>query len=73
MLNIYRHFIKYKNRFKNLKKKYCRYIHIFSNYCSALAIAEASKESYPDDESLSGSMLSLAHSNSSTSFPPNSL
>lgn len=29
---------------------------------SALAIAEASKESYPDDESLSGSMLSLAHS-----------
>ncbi|XP_032451619.1 serine/threonine-protein kinase Tao isoform X2 [Nasonia vitripennis] len=40
---------------------------------SALAIAEASKESYPDDESLSGSMLSLAHSNSSTSFPPNSL
>lgn len=45
----------------------------FSNYCSALAIAEASKESYPDDESLSGSMLSLAHSNSSTSFPPNSL
>ncbi|PNF14844.1 Serine/threonine-protein kinase TAO1 [Cryptotermes secundus] len=40
---------------------------------SALAIAEASKESYPDDESLSGSMLSLAHSNSSTSFPPGSL
>ncbi|XP_044594241.1 serine/threonine-protein kinase Tao isoform X4 [Cotesia glomerata] len=40
---------------------------------SALAIAEASKESYPDDDSLSGSMLSLAHSNSSTSFPPNSL
>lgn len=30
---------------------------------SALAIAEASKESYPDDDSLSGSMLSLAHSN----------
>lgn len=41
---------------------------------SALAIAEASRESYPDDEqSLSGSMLSLAHSNSSTSFPPGSL
>lgn len=30
---------------------------------SALAITEASKELYPDDESLSGSMLSLAHSN----------
>lgn len=29
---------------------------------SALAIAEASKESYPDEDSLSGSMLSLAHS-----------
>ncbi|KAK7869690.1 hypothetical protein R5R35_009917 [Gryllus longicercus] len=40
---------------------------------SALAIAEATKESYPDEESLSGSMLSLAHSNSSTSFPPGSL
>lgn len=72
MLNIYHHFIKYKNRFKNLKKNIVD-IYIFSNYCSALAIAEASKESYPDDESLSGSMLSLDHSNSSTSFPPNSL
>lgn len=41
---------------------------------SVLAIAEASRESYPDDEqSLSGSLLSLAHSNSSTSFPPGSL
>lgn len=30
---------------------------------SALAIAEASKEAYPDDDSLSGSMLSLVHSN----------
>ncbi|XP_075213390.1 serine/threonine-protein kinase Tao [Lycorma delicatula] len=30
---------------------------------SALAIAEASKECYPDDDSLSGSMLSLALSN----------
>ncbi|XP_046980924.1 serine/threonine-protein kinase Tao isoform X2 [Schistocerca americana] len=40
---------------------------------SALAIAEAPKEAYPDEESLSGSMLSLAHSNSSTSFPPGSL
>lgn len=40
---------------------------------SALAIAEASKESYPDDESLSGSVLSLAHSNSSGSFPAGSL
>lgn len=38
---------------------------------SALAIAEASKECYPDDESFTGSMLSLAHSNSSSScsFP----
>ncbi|XP_026473171.1 serine/threonine-protein kinase Tao isoform X2 [Ctenocephalides felis] len=41
---------------------------------SALAIAEAPKETYPDEEaSLSGSMLSLAHSNSSTSFPAGSL
>lgn len=41
---------------------------------SALALAEATKETYPDEEaSLSGSMLSLAHSNSSTSFPAGSL
>lgn len=41
---------------------------------SAIALAEASKETYPDEEgSLSGSMLSLAHSNSSTSFPAGSL
>ncbi|KAI5724262.1 hypothetical protein M8J77_000497 [Diaphorina citri] len=41
---------------------------------SALAIAEASKESYPDmDGSLSGSMLSLNHSNSCNSFPEGSL
>lgn len=41
---------------------------------SALALAEASKETYPDEEgSLSGSMISLAHSNSSTSFPAGSL
>lgn len=41
---------------------------------SALALAEASKETYPDEEgSLSGSMTSLAHSNSSTSFPAGSL
>lgn len=43
-------------------------------YFSALALAEASKETYPDEEgSLSGSMISLAHSNSSTSFPAGSL
>jgi thousand and one amino acid protein kinase len=35
---------------------------------SALAIAESSKEAF-EEESLSGSMLSLAHSNSSSSFP----
>ena len=41
---------------------------------SALALAEASQETYPEEEgSLSGSMLSLAHSNSSTSFPAGSL
>ncbi|KAF2882457.1 hypothetical protein ILUMI_23682 [Ignelater luminosus] len=41
---------------------------------SVLAIAEATRENYHDDDrSLSGSMLSLAHSNSSTSFPPGSL
>lgn len=38
---------------------------------SQLALAEASKETYPEEMegSLSGSMLSLANSNSSTSFP----
>lgn len=38
---------------------------------SQLALSEASKETYPELEeaSLSGSMLSLANSNSSTSFP----
>lgn len=42
--------------------------------CSALALAEASQETYPEEEgSLSGSMLSLAHSNSSTSFLAGSL
>lgn len=41
---------------------------------SALDLAEASKETYPDEEgSLSGSMVSLAHSNSSTSVPVASL
>ncbi|XP_076256599.1 serine/threonine-protein kinase Tao isoform X2 [Rhynchophorus ferrugineus] len=46
---------------------------------SALAIAEMnemtydiSRDDYDGEASLSGSMLSLAHSNSSTSFPPNS-
>ncbi|SPP89787.1 serine/threonine-protein kinase Tao isoform X1 [Drosophila guanche] len=41
---------------------------------SSLSLAEVSREAYPDDEaSLSGSMISLAHSNSSTSFPAGSL
>ncbi|KAK7605013.1 hypothetical protein V9T40_006199 [Parthenolecanium corni] len=40
---------------------------------SAMAIAEASKEPYPDEDSLSGSVLSLAHSNSSCSFPDGNL
>lgn len=35
---------------------------------NALAIAEASCESVSDDHSVTGSMLSLAHSNSATSF-----
>lgn len=48
-------------------------VYYFPLFYSALAIAEASKESYPDDESLSGSVLSLAHSNSSASFPAGSL
>ncbi|XP_018568406.1 serine/threonine-protein kinase Tao isoform X2 [Anoplophora glabripennis] len=39
----------------------------------SLAINDMSRESYDDDGSLSGSMLSLAHSNSSTSFPPSSV
>ncbi|XP_014212579.1 serine/threonine-protein kinase Tao isoform X2 [Copidosoma floridanum] len=65
-------------RIRLLHEKQERELHYFDEESarigfSALAIAEASKESYPDDESLSGSMLSLAHSNSSTSFPPNSL
>ncbi|XP_020717402.1 serine/threonine-protein kinase Tao isoform X2 [Ceratitis capitata] len=41
---------------------------------SALLLSEVSRETYPDEEgSLSGSMISLAHSNSSTSFPAGSL
>ncbi|XP_011198385.1 serine/threonine-protein kinase Tao isoform X2 [Bactrocera dorsalis] len=41
---------------------------------SALSLSEVSRETYPDEEgSLSGSMISLAHSNSSTSFPAGSL
>ncbi|XP_065201638.1 serine/threonine-protein kinase Tao [Planococcus citri] len=40
---------------------------------SAMMIAEASRETYPDEESLSGSVLSLAHSNSSCSFPDGNL
>lgn len=39
----------------------------------SLAINDMSRDSYDDDGSLSGSMLSLAHSNSSTSFTPNSV
>ncbi|XP_063628505.1 serine/threonine-protein kinase Tao [Cydia splendana] len=41
---------------------------------SAMAIAEGSRDGFGDEEqSLSGSMLSLAHSNSSASFPAGSL
>ncbi|XP_049879081.1 serine/threonine-protein kinase Tao isoform X2 [Pectinophora gossypiella] len=41
---------------------------------SAMAIAEGSREGYGSEEqSLSGSLLSLAHSNSSASFPAGSL
>ncbi|XP_037950838.1 serine/threonine-protein kinase Tao isoform X2 [Teleopsis dalmanni] len=41
---------------------------------SELSLNEVSRETYPDEEgSLSGSMISLAHSNSSTSFPAGSL
>jgi len=47
------------------------------NGFSALAIAEISlgdmRDDFDGDTSLSGSMLSLAHSNSSTSFSPNSV
>ena len=38
---------------------------------NALAIAEASNNTMPDDNSVSGSMLSLAHSNSASSFTHN--
>ncbi|KAG7303558.1 hypothetical protein JYU34_012087 [Plutella xylostella] len=40
---------------------------------SAMAIAEGSRGDYDEEQSLSGSMLSLAHSNSSASFPAGSL
>ncbi|XP_037723875.1 serine/threonine-protein kinase Tao isoform X1 [Drosophila subpulchrella] len=41
---------------------------------STLSLIEVSREAYADEEgSLSGSMISLAHSNSSTSFPAGSL
>lgn len=47
---------------------------IFIFIFSTLSLAEVSRENYPDEEgSLSGSMISLAHSNSSTSFPAGSL
>jgi len=41
--------------------------------CSALALNEPSRETYHEDDLKSGSMLSLVHSNSSTSVGPNSL
>lgn len=55
------------DRIRHLHEKQNRELEAFDEESarlgfSALAIAEASKESYPDDESLSGSMLSLAHS-----------
>ncbi|XP_047999382.1 LOW QUALITY PROTEIN: serine/threonine-protein kinase Tao-like [Leguminivora glycinivorella] len=40
---------------------------------SAMAIAEGSRDGFDEEQSLSGSMLSLAHSNSSASFPAGSL
>ncbi|XP_050311474.1 serine/threonine-protein kinase Tao isoform X3 [Anthonomus grandis grandis] len=39
----------------------------------SLALGDMSRDDYDGEGSLSGSMLSLAHSNSSTSFPPNSV
>lgn len=42
-------------------------------HCSALALTEPSREVYHEDDSKAGSMLSLVHSNSSTSVGPNSL
>lgn len=58
--------------------KYTQYIYIYIylniGYFSTLSLTEVSRETYPDEEgSLSGSMISLAHSNSSTSFPAGSL
>lgn len=45
-------------------------IFVYSIQNSTLQLAESAKECYPDEDgSLSGSMISLAHSNSSTSFP----
>lgn len=51
------------------------YVYIYDSYIySTLSLTEVSRETYPDEEgSLSGSMISLAHSNSSTSFPAGSL
>ncbi|XP_022902871.1 serine/threonine-protein kinase Tao [Onthophagus taurus] len=66
-------------RIRLLNDKHSREIETFDDESarlgfSALAIAEGTREKYDeDDRSLSGSMLSLAHSNSSTSFPPGSL
>ncbi|XP_019769354.2 serine/threonine-protein kinase Tao isoform X1 [Dendroctonus ponderosae] len=39
----------------------------------SLALGDMSRDDFDGECSLSGSMLSLAHSNSSTSFPPNSV
>lgn len=65
------------NYYKNVSSNNCvemdTYLLVLYIF-SALAIAEGSREAYPDEEgSLSGSMISLAHSNSSTSFPAGSL
>ena len=45
---------------------------LFLFFTSALALTEPPREMYEDDPK-SGSMLSLVHSNSSTSVGPNSL
>ncbi|XP_017145959.1 serine/threonine-protein kinase Tao isoform X1 [Drosophila miranda] len=66
-------------RLRMKHEKHARELEAFDNESlalgfSSLSLTEVSREAYPDDEaSLSGSMISLAHSNSSTSFPAGSL
>ncbi|XP_020803363.1 serine/threonine-protein kinase Tao isoform X1 [Drosophila serrata] len=66
-------------RLRMKHEKHTKELEAFDNESNSLgfstsSLSEVSREAYPDEEgSLSGSMNSLPHSNSSTSFPAGSL